>query len=50
MSKEVTNFLIEDLKDTSEKLESTDKKVQFIVQIYTAIISTMQGEGSNLYH
>ena len=41
MSKEVINFLIEDFKDTSGKLESTDKKVQFIVQIYTAIISTV---------
>ena len=37
----LTEFLIEDFKDTSAKLESTDKKVQFIVQIYTALVTAI---------
>ncbi|MBL7087090.1 MAG: hypothetical protein ISS28_08390 [Candidatus Cloacimonetes bacterium] len=36
-----TEFLIEDFKDTSAKLESTDKKIQFIVQIYTALVAAI---------
>jgi len=39
--KSITEFLIEDFKDTSAKLESTDKKVQFIVQIYVALIAAI---------
>ena len=37
----LTEFLIEDFKDTSAKLESTDKKVQFMVQIYTALVTAI---------
>ncbi len=37
----IIDFLIEDFKDTSAKLESTDKKIQFIVQIYTALVAAI---------
>jgi len=37
----IIDFLIEDFKDTSAKLESTDKKIQFIVQIYVALITAI---------
>ncbi len=41
IEKSLSEFLIEDFKDTSTKLESTDKKVQFIVQIYTALVTVI---------
>lgn len=37
--KSLIEFLIEDFKDTSAKLESTDKKIQFVVQIYAALVT-----------
>ena len=37
---EITNFYELDFKDTSDKMENTDKKVQFWVQIYITLISS----------
>ena len=37
----VTRFYELDFKDTSEKMENTDKKVQFWVQIYITLISSV---------
>jgi len=34
-------FYIEDFKTTSDKLESTDKKCQFIIQIYGSVVTIL---------
>lgn len=36
-----TTLLIEDFKDTSNKLEATDHKVQFFIQIYIAFLTAL---------
>ncbi len=38
IKKDIFDFLFMDFKEISEKLESTDKKVQFFIQIYVALI------------
>lgn len=38
---ELVHFLTVDFKDTSDKLESTDKKVQFFMQVYISLITAV---------
>ena len=48
-TKGLMDFLIADFKDLSEKLEATDKKVQFCVQLYITIITAILAAiGANL--